>query len=128
MSFIGAHFGLGADTEVEEVSVHWPNGTVESIMNPTINTTQVIVQSTVTAIAEPAQNGFTISPNPAHDVITLAVAVPNSTYSVLDASGRTLLTGRAVNDRIPVRSLSPGAYFLQLTEADGVRSVRFMKQ
>jgi len=113
---------------VEEVSVHWPNGTVESIMDPTINTTHVIVQSTVTAIAEPAQNGFTISPNPAHDVITLAGAEPNSTYIVFDASGRALLTGRAMNDRVLVRSLSPGAYLLQLNGADGVRSARFVKQ
>ncbi len=128
MSFIGAHFGLGADTEVEEVSVHWPNGTVESIMNPTINTTQVIVQSTVTAIVAPAQNGFTISPNPAQDVITLAGGEPNSTYIVFDASGRALLTGRAMNDRVLVRSLSPGAYLLQLNGADGVRSARFVKQ
>ena len=128
MSFIGAHFGLGADTEVDEVSIHWPNGTVESFKNPAINTTHVIVQSTVTAITEPAAGDFSISPNPATEVLTLVGTDANSHYSVVDASGRTVLTGRAVNGKVAVQSLSPGAYVLRITEIDGLKSGRFVKQ
>jgi hypothetical protein len=128
MSFIGAHFGLGTDTEVDEVSIHWPNGTVESFKNPAINTTHVIVQSTFTAISEAAGNGFSIAPNPALDLIMLTGAEPNSSYSVVDASGRTVLAGRTVNGRVAVQSLSPGAYVLRVMGTDGMRSARFVKQ
>ena len=128
MSFIGAHFGLGTDPEVEEVSIHWPNGTVESYKNPAINTTHVMVQSTTTMVAEAGGVSFSISPNPAEDVIMLAGTEPNLNYAVIDASGRIVLAGRAVNGKLEVRSLSPGAYVLQVMEADVVRSARFVKK
>ena len=128
MSFIGAHFGLGPDTEVEEVSIHWPDGSVESFENPAINTTHVIVQSTVTAITEPAEGNFSISPNPAAEALTIAGTEPNCNSAVTDASGRTVLAGRAVNGKVGVQSLRPGAYVLRITEIDGLKSARFVKQ
>lgn len=32
-----AHFGLGAESEVEKVTIHWPDGTQHEIASPTIN-------------------------------------------------------------------------------------------
>ncbi|HRH70609.1 MAG TPA: FG-GAP-like repeat-containing protein [Flavobacteriales bacterium] len=128
MSFIGAHFGLGADTEVQEVSIRWPNGTVESITDPAINTTHVIEEGTVTAVAEPRSIGVALTPNPAQDMIIFSGAGLNSAYEVLEASGRTVLAGRALNGRVPVQALPSGAYVLRLIGTDGVHTARFVKQ
>jgi hypothetical protein len=128
MSFIGAHFGLGADTEVQEVSIRWPNGTVETFTDLAINTTHVIVQGIPTAVAEPTEVEFTVAPNPVLDVLTLTGVAPNSAFAVVDASGRTVLEGRAVGERVPVQALSPGAYMLRITGKDGVQTTRFVKE
>ena len=128
MSHIGAHFGLGADTVVTAVSIRWPNGDVETFTDLAINTTHVIEQGTSTAVAQPAPTPFALAPNPAHDHLTFTGAAPTSTYSVVDAGGRTVLTGQANNGRIPVQALRPGAYVLQLTDADAVRNARFVKR
>ena len=128
MSFIGAHFGLGADTEVQEVSIRWPNGTVETYTDLAINTTHLIVQDITTGVAAPAATEVSVAPNPVLDVITLTGVDPNSPYEVVEASGRTVQAGRAVGGRVAVQALSPGAYLLRIAGADGVYTTRFVKQ
>jgi hypothetical protein len=128
MSFIGAHFGLGTDTEVVQVSIRWPNGTVETFQDLAINTTHTIVENTITAVADPAPSAFAVAPNPAQEVITLTGVAPNSAYAVVEASGRTVQVGQAVNGRVSVQALPPGAYMLQVTGTDGTQSSRFVKQ
>jgi uncharacterized surface anchored protein len=54
--------------------------------------------------------------------------LPNSAYEVVEASGRTVLAGRATNGRINVQTLSPGAYMLRVTSATGMYTTRFVKQ
>src|SRR5690606_31643792 len=44
MSTLNTHFGLGTDTEIEQVIVRWPSGIVDTIENPDINSTLVIVE------------------------------------------------------------------------------------
>jgi hypothetical protein len=128
MSFIGAHFGLGTDSVVTEVSIRWPNGDVETFTDLAINTTHVIEQGTITAVPQFAPGTLTLAPNPVQDRITFTGAEPNSTYEVLDAAGHIVLTGRATNGLVPVQALSDGAYVLRVTGTDGVRSARFVKQ
>jgi hypothetical protein len=128
MSFIGAHFGLGEDEVVEEVSIRWPNCTVETIKNPAINTAHLVVQGLSTAVEGIAETTFTVAPNPAQDQLMLTGASLNCAYAVIDASGRSVLTGRAANGRIAIASLSPGAYLLRITETGGTRAARFVKQ
>jgi hypothetical protein len=69
-----------------------------------------------------------VAPNPVLDVITLTGVDPNSPYEVVEASGRTVQAGRAVGGRVAVHALSPGAYLLRMTGADGVYTTRFVKQ
>lgn len=37
-----AHFGIGNETQVNEVEVHWPNGEIERIQNPGVDQAHVI--------------------------------------------------------------------------------------
>jgi hypothetical protein len=54
--------------------------------------------------------------------------LPNSAYEVVEASGRTVLAGRATNGRINVQTLSPGAYMLRVSSATGMYTTHFVKQ
>jgi hypothetical protein len=40
------HFGLGEDTSVDSIEIRWPDGTVENIKDPAINTYHVVSSST----------------------------------------------------------------------------------
>jgi len=40
------HFGLGATTAVESVTVHWPGGEAEQIKGLTVNGRWLVVQGT----------------------------------------------------------------------------------
>jgi len=128
MSFIGAHFGLDHDTQVQEVVIRWPNCSEEIIKNPAINTVHNIVQGTFTAVEEHAAVPFTVQPNPVIDVLTFNGADANAAYQVLDASGRTVMAGRAAGGRMNVQALSTGAYVLRLAKADGFSTARFVKE
>lgn len=37
MSTLNAHFGIGTNTQITQVIIRWPSGTVDTITNPTIN-------------------------------------------------------------------------------------------
>ncbi|HRD54207.1 MAG TPA: FG-GAP-like repeat-containing protein [Flavobacteriales bacterium] len=128
MSFIGAHFGLDHDTEVQDVVIRWPNCTEEIIKNPAINTVHTIVQGTFTGVDEQIAAPFSVQPNPAIDVLAFSGADANAAYQVLDASGRTVMSGRAAGGRLNVQALSPGAYVLRLAKPDGFSTARFVKE
>src|SRR5690606_812778 len=44
MSSLNTHFGLGTDDEIIKVIVRWPSGIVDTIENPDVDTTLVIVE------------------------------------------------------------------------------------
>ncbi|MCC6727324.1 MAG: CRTAC1 family protein, partial [Saprospiraceae bacterium] len=46
------YFGIGTDTEVEYVVVHWPSGQLDVIQNPAINQKNTIVEGTSCALAD----------------------------------------------------------------------------
>lgn len=128
MSFIGAHFGLGEDAQVDEVSIRWPSGTIQTIKNPAINTPHLVIEPLPTGIGELAAAEVTLAPNPVQDALTITGMEPNASYQVFDASGRKVLEGRANNGRVAVRALTPGTYTLRLTDARSTSTARFVKQ
>ena len=64
-----------------------------------------------------AENGFTIYPNPSHDVLFVLSESINSEYRITNIIGQTLMTGEIISDnqKIDVSSLSEGIYFITLT-------------
>ncbi|WKZ66616.1 MAG: FG-GAP-like repeat-containing protein [Flavobacteriales bacterium] len=128
MSFIGAHFGLGSDTQVEEVSIRWPNGDVEVIKGPAINTVHTIVQGTFTSVPGHEEPSFSIAPNPATEQVTLSGYDPMAPVEVLDATGKLVWSGRVAAGRLSVSALPQGAYLVRVLQPDGIRQARFVKQ
>ena len=130
MSFIGAHFGLGEETEVEQVTVYWPSGVVDVIENPAINGPVLITESLPTAVAAHAVGTMLVGPNPVVDVLTVA-GLPTGgllQMTVLDLTGRAVLQGTLTSGRLDVSSLATGQYVLSLGADGAMGQARFMKQ
>jgi hypothetical protein len=119
MSTLYAHFGLGNDEEVTQISIRWPSGIVQTIENPAINTQHTITEEVGTGVAEATGNDVIVFPVPATDVLNVTGIPANSPVRVLDAAGRTLLTGNLLNGRINVAALPAGAYVLEATTVEG---------
>ena len=119
MSTLYAHFGLGTDEEVTQISIRWPSGIVQTIENPAINTLHTITEEVGTGVAEATGSDVNVFPVPANDVLNVTGIAANSPVRVLDAAGRTLLTGNLLNGRINVGALPAGAYVLEATTPEG---------
>ena len=128
MSYIGAYFGIGEDTEVEQVSIHWPNGETEVFNNPAINTTHTFVEGLTTAIAENDTQALSMFPNPATDMVTITGVSLNANVEVFDALGKLVLRERLQGGRLHVGKLATGIHQLRVTENGVVRELRFNKQ
>ncbi|MBK8227464.1 MAG: T9SS type A sorting domain-containing protein [Flavobacteriales bacterium] len=79
-------------------------------------------------VNEQAATMVGISPNPARDLITIAGgAWTNAT--VLDASGKEVLAGALVNQKLDIGMLPDGAYVIRLSNGKGESgTARFEKQ
>ncbi|MEZ4758848.1 MAG: ASPIC/UnbV domain-containing protein [Flavobacteriales bacterium] len=42
MSTLNAHFGIGEDTSIDELTIHWPSGITQTILNPPVDTLIVV--------------------------------------------------------------------------------------
>jgi hypothetical protein len=119
---------LGADTEVEEVRITWPSGVVDVITDPPVNGTLTVVEGLYTGIGEQAQDGFSVYPNPAVDVVTLRGAGLNEEVALYDMTGKLVLTGRTAGGTLNVGNLLPGVYQVVLTNKGSKVRTRFTKQ
>lgn len=132
MSSLMAHFGLGALTNVETITVRWPSGIVDVLSNPTINTTMDIVEGTTSVgVDEPvAAVAFTVFPNPAVDVLTIAVGTSTAkgVARVTDLSGKEVLRSTLDQGRLDVSTLTNGIYFVEVPANGAVLTTRFTKQ
>lgn len=104
----GAHFGLGNATTVASVSVTWPSGIVDEILNPTINSTLTIVEGT---LAPPAgiraaalsENSIEVQwsitvPNPGEQIVVERADASTGPFVILDtlAEGTTQFVDSAL--------------------------------
>jgi hypothetical protein len=129
MSSLATHFGIGTDTAVEQVEVHWPSGNIDIVENPTINTTIEIVETVTTSVAEHDTMELMLYPVPTNDVLTVSgTHASNSPIRVLDAMGRVVLMDVLTNNNLDVSALPSGMYMLEVGTTDGTLKRSFVKQ
>jgi hypothetical protein len=134
MSSLNAHFGLGADSTVDLVEVHWPSGDIDQLYGPAPDGSVTITEGTlgITAgvAATEAEADMAIYPNPVADVLTLAGPgrSRDTAVAVFDVAGKRVLEGRTGNGRLDVSALRPGMYVLSMHQGDHVEQHRFVKQ
>jgi beta-glucanase (GH16 family) len=101
-----------------------PNGT--TTFPATMCVDYVRVYQETNELTEQTPNLFTLSPNPANDVLTINAISDLKSYTITNLQGEHLLTGDT--NVIDVNSLTPGVYFVQVTMSEGNQStVRFVK-
>ncbi|NUY82007.1 VCBS repeat-containing protein [Flavobacterium sp. MAH-1] len=133
MSTLNAHFGIGSATAIPVVRVVWPSGTVDEYLNVSTNSTLFVLEGSSPALGvnNPSATKFTISPNPAKDVINVTFANDTQLASaqIFDLTGRKVMDSAINVNQIGVKSLSNGAYVLLLTDVDGkTYSQKFIKE
>ena len=108
----------------------WPTGATFSATNVIWDFFQGFTCGNFsTALTEPAASMLSAWPNPAEDAVLLMGIVGTFPYALIDATGRTTLSGtaRGGSALIDLRGLRSGAYLLRVLDGTG-RSIRLLKQ
>lgn len=131
MNSLVAHFGLGTATAIDKVIIQWPNGTVDEIINPDINT-QVIFQQggNPLGVNDTQAAAISLFPNPTADQLNFSVkGMDNTVVSILDMNGKLVLnTTVSTANSIDVSSLNTGVYFAQFEVDQKQISYKFVKK
>ncbi|MEC4050041.1 FG-GAP-like repeat-containing protein [Flavobacterium sp. SUN046] len=119
-STLNAHFGLGADTSVTQIKVIWPSGTIDTILNPSINQATLVVEGASLAVNQFNNTAFSVYPIPAKNSINVKTAnnISMSTAQVYDLNGKLVLDTKLTNNTINVETLSKGTYILKLRDTN----------
>ncbi len=131
MSTLNTHFGIGDDTEIEQLIINWPSGIVDVITNPDINTTHLIVEGqTVLNTNENNQITFTLSPVPVNKQLNInfKTSLAGNTAFIYDITGRLIKSERLTANNINVESLNTGTYFLSISIEGNTINKRFIKR
>lgn len=132
MSSLNAHFGIGSATEVDQVIIRWPSGTVDVIENPIVNQMRTIGEGSAPLKKDDFfAAGLRIYPNPASDVLNIQsnknVAIQSA--QVFDLTGKLLIDTSVDNGSISVKKLALGTYILLLKDVNGsVYNQKFIKK
>lgn len=132
MSSLNTHFGIGAATAIEKVIVRWPSGTVDTIMNPGINTPLLVIEGATLGTSNFTSSSFTIYPNPTSDDLHIRQsenAAAIKTADVFDLTGRQVSHSESVGESISVRDLASGTYILIVKDVAGKQfTQKFIKR
>lgn len=126
---------LGTFTEVAKVEntegdvLLWNTSPLYPIMIADGENTLFFIQTNV-GVNEREASTFRVWPSPSSGMLRLEGAKAGSDWSVMDAQGRTVLSGRITwsDGWVDVSALAPAGYVLLLHEAEGVRHARFVKE
>jgi hypothetical protein len=130
MSSLNPHFGLGTDDTIDAVTVYWPSGTIDIILNPAVNTTIQITEGETLSTATTLINDLILYPNPTKRLLNLnsSYGFQNAIYSVFDMTGRRVLNSKLNSKTIDVSELSTGNYILRIIDNGVIKTQKFIKQ
>lgn len=131
MSTLNTHFGIGTDTEIDELVIKWPSGIVDTIENPDINTVHHIVEGqTVLNTQENTLANVFLFPNPTSGEITLTASesLIGSSITIYDISGRQVQSETLKTNTLNVSRLNTGMYFLNISVNGKEAQLKFIKK
>ena len=130
MSSLNAHFGIGTDTEIESVTIYWPSGIVDTILNPTINETLFVQEGQTLSIKENNALQLNVYPNPTHQYLYvegLQNDTKNASLQIVDVQGKQVNNVKLNSNRVDVSQLSNGIYFATITINNQSQTLKFVK-
>lgn len=78
-------------------------------------------------INEIEQNEIKIFPNPVNDFLFIEEKMLNEIYWIYDLSGKEIISGKLINNKVSVDFLSKGMYFLRIYSEKGINTTKFIK-
>lgn len=121
-STMNAHFGIGAETQVTQVIIRWPSGTIDVIDNPSSNQALTVIEgSSPLSIVSTDVNKITIYPNPASNSLTISNAdkLNIKSITIYSTQGRVIKTVQLLENSISVEDLAEGLYILTIQTEEG---------
>lgn len=130
MSSLNAHFGIGTDTEIESVTIYWPSGIVDTILNPTINETLFVQEGQTLSIKDNNALQLNVYPNPTHQYLYvegLQNDTKNTSLQIVDVQGKQVNNVKLNSNMVDVSQLSNGIYFATITINNQSQTLKFVK-
>jgi len=129
MSSLMVHFGLGADTVVQSLSVRWPSGIVQEVEVTDVDQVIDVIEPLSTDVAAKTDANILLFPNPATERLNITGPMigGTGTVEVVDLTGRVVLTSRTVSSAIDISALAAGQYVLRIRSVTAVVEKRFSK-
>lgn len=121
MHSLNAHFGIGTETDIDEIKIIWPSGTIDVITNPSSNTTHHVIEGSF-PLSLATVNGLKVNiyPNPVSSVLSISnieVLNPKS-IKIYNYLGQEVLDHKNLSSTINVNSLAKGTYILTIESQD----------
>jgi hypothetical protein len=135
MNTLNVHFGMGEESTVDSLVVHWPSGWVDSYYDLQINSFHILTEGeTEEEVGEPVSSTdeetstWSLYPNPARELLEIMTDVQpvNGNITVFDLQGRLVLQQRFAH-QLDITVLNPGTYLLKVTSDLHQATFKFVK-
>ena len=132
MSTINAHFGIGSETQISQVIIRWPSGTVDIINNPSPDQSLFVLEGS-TALSNLSFNNeaFDLYPVPTRNILNIKTgnSIVMTKAEVFDMLGKLIFQSEIKDNSINVESFSKGTYIIRLMDNEGkLYSRKFSKE
>lgn len=129
MSTFYTHFGIGTETSITSLTVYWPSGTIDTLSNPSINSTLTVTEGETLSLEEYTVSNLITYPNPTSDFINLNLSniEINTVYSIFDVNGKRVMNSYLNSNSINVTNLPSGNYILRIYANGKQQAQRFIK-
>lgn len=124
MSTLDVHFGLGEAATVDSMVIRWPSGTVDTVINPSVNQSLTVVEGSTLSTSSFNSADLSILPNPASEYLEVLLSNNTSTIStvrIFDLNGRLVLQATPENSIVRVKMLQAGTYLVLVETASGAK-------
>ncbi len=131
MSSLNVHFGIGQATAISQVVIKWPSGIVDTINNPAVNQSVLVVEGSTLGIEDFSSASFSLFPNPTKDVLNIKTNndLIMKSAQVYDLNGKLVLQSELTSASVNVETLTTGTYILLLRDSNGKDySQKFLKE
>ena len=130
MSTLNTHFGLGAETTIDNIIIYWPSGVVDNIPNPNINERLCVTEGQTLSVEDESLVGLVIHPNPVQDILHFETQINlnGRIATVFDISGKKVLNEKLENNELNVSHLQTGIYILRLEQEGKTITRKLIKE
>jgi hypothetical protein len=129
MSTLNTHFGIGTETQIDNIVIYWPSGVIDLITDPAINTPLEVVEGATLTLENSFVNDLVIYPNPTKHELNISSTenLQDAIYSIFDINGRRVMNSKLIQNVIDVSTLNTGNYILRIVSGNKIKSQKFIK-